>query len=262
MSQNHKNDRILICVPTYKEKRNIEKLIPAILSVFRREGLQGYILIVDDNSPDGTQEVVRYFANQHPQVILLPREKKQGLGTAYRAGIGRALQTDAEVIFEMDADFSHDPNMISLMANKILLENKDFVVGSRKVKGGQTAGWGIHRHLVSTGANLFTHLILRLKTRDCTSGFRAIRRQVLERIDFDRIDTEGYAFQIELLYICERFFDTNIAEVPITFRDREIGKSKLGSGDIKEFFLQVFRLLYRGNRKSYRQRVIKQRKRL
>ncbi|MHA2296279.1 MAG: polyprenol monophosphomannose synthase [Candidatus Hodarchaeales archaeon] len=257
MGKKNQKSSVLICIPTYKEKENINKLIPAILSVFNREGIQGHVLIVDDNSPDGTQDVVREHAKQNPQVILLPRERKQGLGTAYRAGFRRALQTNATIIFEMDADFSHDPNIIPVMVKKISQENKDFVVGSRKVRGGQIVGWGIYRHLVSTGANMFTRLILRLETRDCTSGFRAIKREVLERIDFDRIDTEGYAFQIELLFICERFFGTEIAEVPIVFRDRVIGRSKLGSGDIKEFFFQVFRLLLRGTSKKYRQRVIK-----
>lgn len=249
------NEKILLCIPTYREKENVIILIPQILAVFEKYKIEGYILIVDDNSPDGTQEIVRDFAKKDTRVILFPRKEKQGLGTAYRAGFKRALQTDAAIIFEMDADFSHDPETIPVMISKITQDGKDFVVGSRKVKGGNVAGWGIHRHLVSTGANLFTRSILRLKTKDCTSGFRAIRRKLLERIDFENIDTEGYAFQIELLFICERYFETNIDEVPIIFRDRKYGKSKLGFGDIKEFFIQVLRLLFKG--KDYRKRLIK-----
>ncbi|MHA1166604.1 MAG: polyprenol monophosphomannose synthase [Candidatus Hodarchaeales archaeon] len=254
MVSSFRKEKVVLCIPTYKEKENVSRLIPKIIDVFESHKIDGFILIIDDNSPDGTQDVVRDFAKNDARVILFPRKEKQGLGTAYRAGFKRALKTEATIIFEMDADFSHDPEIIPVMVEKISHDGKDFVVGSRKVKGGNVVGWGIHRHLVSTGANLFTHLILRLKTKDCTSGFRAIRRDLLERIDFGKIDTEGYAFQIELLFICEKYFKTSIDEVPIIFRDRKYGKSKLGFGDIKEFFIQVLRLLFKG--KDYRKRII------
>lgn len=242
--------KTILCIPTYNERDNIGKLISAIIGVMDLHHLDGIVLVIDDNSPDGTAEIVLEWAKKDDRVVLLSRSKKTGLGSAYRAGFHKALELQAEVIFEMDADFSHDPQMIPIMLRA--LEDADLIVGSRKVGTGRVYGWGVKRRMVSWGANALTHLLLGLKTHDVTSGFRAIRADVIKKIDLDKMKTEGYAFQLEFLYLVERVVGGTVLEVPISFADRVKGHSKLGISDILEFGVQVLRLfLRRPMKKSY-----------
>ncbi len=238
--------RIVICIPTYNERKNITKLIPKIFDVLMRHELNdAHVLVIDDNSPDGTASAVKALQPQYPKLHLLLRTNKEGLGRAYIAGFRRALSMNPDIIFEMDADFSHDPEMIPHFVKA--LNKSDVCVGSRRVKGGQVVNWGFHRQLISAGANFLTHLILRLKTRDVTSGYRAIRARLLRKIMLESLQTNGYAFQIELLYLLERKLDARIVEIPITFVDRQQGKSKLGAKSIVEFFITVIRLFLVGS---------------
>ncbi len=238
--------RIVICIPTYNERENIKNLIPAIFDIFKSSGFKdAHVLVIDDNSPDGTADEVKRLQQHHGNLHLLLRERKEGLGRAYVAGFRRALSMKAEIIFEMDADFSHDPRMIPYFVKS--LERADLCVGSRRVKGGKVVNWGLHRQLISAGANLLTHMVLRLKTRDVTSGFRAVRATHLKRIYLEALQTNGYAFQIELLYLLERKLNAKIVELPIIFVDRQKGKSKLGVKSILEFILEVFRLFFVGS---------------
>lgn len=222
-------------------------LIPKILQIFDEQNTNGVILVIDDSSPDGTAKIVKKWMETDERVQLLSRLKKTGLGSAYRAGFRKALELKADVIFEMDSDFSHDPKMIPTMLQS--LEQSDLVVGSRKVGKGGVSGWGFRRRLVSWGANVITHFLLGLKTRDVTGGFRAIRANVLQGLDLENMKTEGYAFQLELLYYIERIARKKVIEVPILFTDRVRGQSKLGIGDIMEFAAQVLLLFFRRGKK-------------
>ncbi|MHA2370803.1 MAG: polyprenol monophosphomannose synthase [Candidatus Hodarchaeales archaeon] len=235
--------KVVLCIPTYNERENINRLIPIILGILDEYNINGLILVIDDNSPDGTSKIVQEWIQRDHRVQILSRPKKTGLGSAYRAGFRKALDLEADVIFEMDSDFSHDPQMIPAMLQS--LRNSELVVGSRKVEKGGILGWGFRRTMVSWGANMITHVLLRLRTRDVTSGFRAIRATALREIDLERMKTEGYAFQIELLYLIERVGRKRVTEVPIVFVDRVRGQSKLGMKDIIEFAAQVFRLFLR-----------------
>ena len=177
------------------------------------------------------------------RIKILSRSQKTGLGSAYRAGFKKAMELDADIIFEMDADFSHDPNMIPIFLKNI--KSADLVIGSRKIgQGSGVTDWSFTRRLVSWGANMMTHLFLGLRTNDITSGYRAIRTSVLKTIDLDSMKTEGYAFQLELLFLIERVARRRVKEIPILFTDRKIGQSKLGISDILEFALQILRLLF------------------
>ncbi len=241
--------KIFIVMPTYNERENMEKMIPALKTLFEQNQLDGHVLVVDDNSPDGTAEVVEAFQEKDPEYIyLLSRSGKLGLGTAYKAGFQKALELGADVIFEMDADFSHDPAMIPIMVEEI--GEYDLITGSRRIKGGGVENWGFHRKLTSWGATTLARIVLRLKTKDVTTGYRAYRREILEQLDFDSIKSNGYAFQLELIHRVEKELKGRTKEVPIIFKDRELGKSKLGLGDITEFFGMVFRLRLRRYKKS------------
>ncbi len=241
-----RTQRVVICLPTYNEKENVRKLIPVIFEIFRKNGMKdGHVLVIDDNSPDGTASEVRRLQEKFPNLHLLLREQKEGLGRAYIAGFQKALSMNPDVIFEMDADFSHDPYLIPYFVKA--LSSADVCIGSRRVKHGKVVNWGIHRQLISAGANLLTHLVLRLATHDVTSGYRAIRASLLRCIHLEALQTNGYAFQIELLYLLERKLDAKIVEIPLVFIDRQRGKSKLGMKSIIEFFIQVFRLFLVGS---------------
>ena len=238
-----------ICMPTYNEKENIDKLIPILLEIFDKNNLEGSILVIDDNSPDGTAEVVKEWKNKDSRVNLLLRKEKEGLGKAYIAGFQEAFKTNPDLIFEMDADHSHDPQVIPAMVKLLIDEEKDFVVGSRKIKGGGNPDWPISRKIISSGANFYTRTLLRLKVHDVTSGYRVFRSELLKKIKLDEIDSSGYAFQIEMAYIVEKLLKAQVGEVPIVFYDRKVGKSKLGSGDIISFWVQVLKLFFFGWRK-------------
>lgn len=225
----------VIVIPTYNERENLTRLIPAL---FNLNIPNLAVIIVDDNSPDETANIAQNFQEQY-QVHVIKRQRKLGLGTAYMDGFKKALALKADVIFEMDADFSHDP--VDLPRLLAALTTADVAIGSRRVPGGKIISWGPYRHLTSWVAMTLSRLILKLKTKDVTAGFRAYRRQVLETVLQQPILSNGYAFQEEILFRIEKngFL---ITEVPVIFTDRTVGKSKLSRADIWEFFKVMNRL--------------------
>ena len=224
-----------VVIPTFNERENIGALIPQVLAWPRMR-----VLVVDDSSPDGTGELVRQLAAGEPRISVLSRPGKQGLGRAYLAGFRRALAEGAEFIFEMDADFSHDPSYLPAML-AAAEQRYDLVLGSRYVRGGGTVNWGLLRQLISRGGNIYARAILGLPVMDATGGFRCYRRRVLEAIDLDAIHSNGYSFQIELVYRTMRAGFT-IGEVPIIFPDRRVGQSKMSRRIVLEALLTVWRL--------------------
>ena len=227
----------LIIIPTYNESDNIEKL----LDLISRTDPAAHVLIVDDNSPDRTFEIVeRLMQSSYPgRLFLLKRAGKLGLGTAYIAGFKWALARDYDYIFEMDADFSHDPKYLPAFLTAI--EKHDLVLGSRYVPGGGVKNWGLLRKIISRGGSLYARTILGLSLRDLTGGFKCFRRQVLESIDLDAVKSNGYSFQIEMTYRarCKGF---RICETPIVFEDRTAGKSKMSRKIFLEAVLMVWKL--------------------
>jgi dolichol-phosphate mannosyltransferase len=208
-----------ICLPTYNERENLEKMLRALAP----HGVR--VLVIDDNSPDGTGQIADELARELDFVSVLHRDRKEGLGPAYLAGFRRALEEGAEYVLEMDCDFSHDPaDVPRLLA--AMDDGADLALGSRYVPGGGTENWGLLRRIVSAGGSLYARVLLGLRIRDVTGGFKCYRRAVLERIDLDAIHSKGYAFQIETTYRTVRAgFD--VVEVPITFVDRTAGESKM-----------------------------------
>jgi dolichol-phosphate mannosyltransferase len=226
--------RSLIIIPTYNEYENVRPLIEQIFSFAPETDL----LIVDDNSPDGTGELADELAADNPQVIVMHRPGKLGLGTAYIAGFKYAVEHGYDVAFEMDADFSHDPRYLPDFLQAI--QQADLVIGSRYISGGGTPNWSLLRRFISGGGNTFARFMLRLPIHDCTAGFRCYRRQVLTSIDLDTIESQGYAFQVELAYrVYKRHF--KIVETPIIFQDRRVGKSKMSRKIFIEGFTWVVR---------------------
>ena len=229
-----------IVIPTYNEAENITSLIP---SIFQQEIDDLCILVVDDNSPDKTGELVKKMQLEFENLHLISRAKKDGLGGAYKAGFTRALEEGAEYIFEMDADFSHKPEDLPRLLREAQ-SGFDLVIGSRKIKGGSIEGWNAWRHFCSNGAMFFSRIILGLRTKDLTAGFRCFRASVLEKINYQTIVSNGYAFQEELLYRLEKQ-NFKIKEIPVVFPDRKKGESKLGISDIIEFFKTVLKLRFK-----------------
>jgi dolichol-phosphate mannosyltransferase len=228
--------RIVIIIPTFNERGNIGRLIEQLQIVFRSLKHEMLILVVDDNSPDGTSDAVREQQQRSPNVHLL-EGKKQGLGAAYIRGMRHALAAlHADAVFEMDADFSHDPTDVPRLV-AALEDGADFVIGSRYVPGGSIpAEWGLHRRLNSRLGNIVARYVAGLyRVHDCTAGFRAIRADVLRRMEMDTFRVQGYAFQIALLHAA-MVSGAKVVELPVNFIDRTIGKSKLGIKDIIEFF--------------------------
>ncbi|EKE06476.1 MAG: hypothetical protein ACD_18C00347G0001, partial [uncultured bacterium] len=199
------------------------------------------ILVVDDNSPDGTAQVVKNLQSKYP-LHILERASKLGLGSAYIAGFKKALELQADRIFEMDADFSHDPDDLPAILESA--KNYDLVIGSRKIAGGKIIGWGFTRKFMSNGAMWLSRILLGLKAKDVTAGFRCFNSQVLKTLNLDEIKSNGYAFQEELLYKTQKAGFT-ITEIPVTFIDRREGKSKLSKKDIIEFFLIILKLRFK-----------------
>jgi len=213
-----------LILPTYNESENIEAIVGAALEHLGAAAGEHRILIVDDGSPDGTGEIADRLAAEHPEVEVLHRPGKGGLGPAYLAGFARALAGGADLVLEMDSDFSHDPaDLPRLIA---AAENADLVLGSRYVAGGGVTDWGLLRRFVSRAGSAYAQVVLGVPVRDLTGGFKCFRRSVLEGIDLDRVHANGYAFQIELTYRASRAGFT-ITEVPIVFRDRRVGESKM-----------------------------------
>ena len=204
------------------------------LGALELEGLE--VLVIDDASPDGTGEIADRLVEELPWVHVLHRKKKEGLGPAYLAGFGYALELGADFVFEMDCDFSHDPADVPRLA--AATEEADLVLGSRYVAGGGTRNWGLVRRFISRGGSLYAQVLLGLGIRDLTGGFKCYRRVVLETIDLDAIDSRGYAFQIETTYRTIRT-GFRVVEVPITFSDREVGGSKMSRSIVLEAIWKV-----------------------
>jgi dolichol-phosphate mannosyltransferase len=208
-----------VCLPTYNERENLEKMVRAL----GHHGVR--VLVVDDNSPDGTGEIADRLAAELDYVSVLHRERKEGLGPAYLAGFRRALADGAELILEMDCDFSHDPADVPRLI-AACEAGADIALGSRYVPGGGTANWGLLRRVISWGGSFYARVLLGLRVRDLTGGFKCFRRRVLETLDLDAIHSRGYAFQIETTYRAIRSGFT-VVEVPIRFVDRTEGTSKM-----------------------------------
>ena len=225
--------RRLICLPTYNEHENLEPMVRA-LGELGMESLD--VLVIDDNSPDGTGEIADRLADELPWVHVLHRERKEGLGRAYLAGFPRALELGADLVFEMDCDFSHDPRDVPRLAEAT--ERADLVLGSRYVEGGGTRDWGLVRRFISRGGSLYAQVLLQLGILDLTGGFKCYRRRVLETIDLDAIESRGYAFQIETTYRAIRA-GFSVVEVPIMFADREVGGSKMSKAIVLEAIWKV-----------------------
>ena len=228
--------KAVVCLPTYNERENLEPMLRRLGEVFAVSNLEARVLVIDDNSPDGTGEIADRLAAELGYVGVLHRERKEGLGPAYLAGFRRALAGDAELVLEMDCDFSHDPaDLPRLVA---AAESADVVLGSRYVRGGGTRNWGFGRQAVSRAGCLYAQVVLGVRIHDLTGGFKCFRRGVLETIDLDAVRTKGYAFQIEMTYRALRA-GYRVVEVPIVFADREVGSSKMSGGIVLEAIWRV-----------------------
>jgi dolichol-phosphate mannosyltransferase len=234
----------VICLPTYDERENLEPMVRALGAVIDRE--RDRVLVIDDGSPDGTGELADALAAELPWLGVLHRERKEGLGRAYVAGFRRALADGAQLVLEMDCDFSHDPADVPRLI-AAAEDGADLVLGSRYVTGGGTVNWGWGRKLVSRGGSLYARVVLGVGVRDLTGGFKCFRRATLEAIDVDAISARGYGFQIEGTYRVLRR-GLRVVEVPITFADRRVGESKMSGGIVVEAMLQVPRLRWRALR--------------
>lgn len=228
--------KTLVILPTFNEKQNILAIIQAI---FDQKIPDLEILVVDDGSPDGTGELVAELAEREPRVHLLQRDKKRGLGTAYVAGFRYALAGEYQRVIEMDADFSHDPRDISRLLEASAAN--DIVIGSRYINGVNVVNWPLKRLMLSMFASFYTRIITGLPLRDCTAGFKCFRREVLENIELDRIQSDGYSFQIEINF---RAWDKGfrIKEIPIVFIDRAAGTSKMSKRIVHEAIWMVWKL--------------------
>jgi dolichol-phosphate mannosyltransferase len=223
--------RAVVCLPTYNERENLEPMLRALGD----KGIR--VLVIDDNSPDGTGQLADRLARELGYVDVLHRARKEGLGPAYLAGFGRALAGGAELVLEMDCDFSHDPGDVPRLIAAVEA-GADLALGSRYVPGGGVRNWGLLRRLISAGGSSYARIILGVKVRDLTGGFKCYRRAVLEAIDLDAVDSKGYAFQIETTYRALRA-GFKVVEVPITFADREVGGSKMSKAIVAEAIWKV-----------------------
>ena len=224
--------RALVCLPTYDERENLEPMLRALAEVL---GPDDRVLVIDDDSPDGTGALADRLAAELPFVDVLHRARKEGLGRAYLAGFRVALEQGAELVLEMDCDFSHDPQDVPRLI--AAAAEADVVLGSRYVPGGGVRDWGLVRRLISRGASLYTQLLL-MPVRDATGGFKCFRRAVLERLDLDAITSRGYMFQIETTFRARRA-GFRVVEIPITFADREVGGSKMSRSIVLEAIWKV-----------------------
>ncbi len=227
--------KTLIIIPTYNELENLPRLLPEVLS--KEEGI--HILIVDDNSPDGTAAFVEDQMKNNDRIHLLKRPSKQGLGTAYIEGFKFALKNGYDFVFEMDADFSHDPKEIPRFLDEI--KNSDLVLGSRYINGVNVINWPMRRLLLSSFANLYTRFITGMPVHDATGGYKCFRRKVLEAINLEKVTSNGYAFQIEMSFKAwKKGF--RVKEIPIIFMDRVKGKSKMSKKIVREAVTMVWKL--------------------
>jgi dolichol-phosphate mannosyltransferase len=233
-----------LILPTFDEAENIELIVAAGLGVLRAAAPEGFrILVVDDDSPDGTGRIADRLANEHDEVEVLHRAVREGLGPAYIAGFHHALTRGAGFVFEMDSDFSHDPADLARLLAAVRDDGADLALGSRYVAGGAVRDWGLVRRIISRGGSLYAAVLLGLPVRDLTGGFKCFRAEVLEAIDLPSVQAHGYAFQVELTNRTIRHGFT-VVEVPITFADREVGGSKMSRAIVAEAIWKVpgFRL--------------------
>lgn len=239
--------RALVVIPTYNEIESIQGVIGKVLAADRR----AEVLVVDDSSPDGTGDLVAGIATEEPRVHLLRRERKQGLGVAYRAGFAWGLERGYDALGEMDADMSHPPERLPALLDG--LDRADLVIGSRYVPGGATANWSPLRKLISRGGNAYVRLALSLPVHDATAGYRAYRREVLEALPVSAVASNGYCFQVEMAHRTwqEGF---RVVEVPITFTERASGVSKMSQGIVLEALLRVAAWAVTGGRRRARPR--------
>jgi dolichol-phosphate mannosyltransferase len=228
-----------VILPTYDEAENLERIVGAVLEHLSPSGT---VLVVDDNSPDGTGEIADRLAGSDGSVRVLHRARKEGLGPAYLAGFHLALDAGAERIIEMDADFSHDPAYLPRLIGAA--ENADLVIGSRYVPGGGVTEWGQMRRFISRGGSAYARMVLDLPIRDLTGGFKCFRREVLEAIDLDTIEARGYAFQVETTYRAIRA-GFRVVEIPIVFKDRRDGTSKMRGAIVAEAIWRVPAMRFR-----------------
>jgi dolichol-phosphate mannosyltransferase len=225
--------RAIVCLPTYDERENLEPMVRALAEVL---GPDDRVLVIDDSSPDGTGEIADRLAAELDWVDVLHRPRKDGLGRAYLDGFRRALADGAELVLELDCDFSHDPKDVPRLV--AAAERADLVLGSRYVAGGGTENWGLLRRAISRWGSLYAQVLLGLRVRDLTGGFKCYRRRVLETIDLDAIRSRGYAFQIETTYRAVRA-GFRVVEIPIRFTDREVGGSKMSRSIVLEAIWKV-----------------------
>ena len=237
VSQSAEGRKSLVVLPTYNERENIEPIVTAILG----QSSDFEVLVVDDNSPDGTGKIVDRLGESEPRIHVLHRAEKSGLGTAYIEGFLWALARDYQYIFEMDADFSHDPADLVRLRAPLLAGTADASVGSRWVPGGGTRNWSFLRTFISRGGSFYSRVVLGVSVRDLTSGFKCFGRNVLEHLDLQTVRSNGYAFQVEMNYRCF-LRGYRVAEVPIVFVDRRVGKSKMGGHIVTEAMLVVLGL--------------------
>lgn len=243
---------VWVVLPTYNEADNIRPICDAILA-----SLPGAtVLVVDDNSPDGTGRLADEIAASEPRVRVHHRAAKQGLGRAYLDGFGRALGSGAWTVVQMDADFSHDPAVLPALIAPVTADTADLVIGSRYTEGGGVVDWGLARRVVSRGGSLFARTVLGLGPHDLTGGFKAWRAATLATVPFDGVHAGGYVFQIEMTFRASRT-GARIKEVPITFRDRRIGQSKMSRRIIVEALIVVVQLRL----ESWRERLLRRRPR-
>ena len=231
-----------LVLPMYNERENIDRFVRAVLPQLASASTDHHVLIVDDSSPDGTGEIADALAREFQQVEVMHRSSKDGLGRAYLAGFGRALEAGADLILEMDSDFSHDPADIPRLIEAS--RHADLVLGSRYVRGGGVTDWGLVRRLVSQGGSWYARKLLGVDVRDLTGGFKCFRREVLEALDLATVHAHGYGFQIELTY-CAIRKGFSVTEVPILFRERELGTSKMSLRIALEAVWQVPALRFR-----------------
>ena len=241
----------LVIIPTYNEKENIANIIKAVFSLDR----SFHVLVVDDGSPDGTAEIVKDLRNLYPKsLFIVEREGKLGLGTAYIKGFRWGLENGYDYLFEMDADFSHNPNDLIRLHDACIRDKADLAVGSRYVKGGRLENWPWDRIFLSFGASLYVRMITWMNVKDPTAGFVCYSRKVLETIDLDKIRFIGYAFQIEMKFAAHTL-GFKIAEVPITFADRVEGTSKMNKSIVSEAIVGVLQMKWQSFFNNYSHKI-------
>jgi dolichol-phosphate mannosyltransferase len=235
---------VSVVIPTYNEKENIQVLVDRLIEIFKSNDINGNIVIVDDNSPDGTGELADKLAIRYkPHIHVIHRNGKLGIGTAHITGFKYSLdKLNADLIFSMDSDLSHNPEYLPDFV-KLHSHGYDIVVGSRYVKGGGIKNWGLHRRIMSKGANMLASTILGIKVNDMTTGYRCYSRNVLQKLNLDAIKSNGYSFLEEILYYCKKE-GFKIGETPILFVDRTLGSSKLSKSEMVKFFMTILRLRF------------------